>query len=101
MKTKKISAPPKKFKALNQAHLTDEELKAESAGDSKKWKVEHRFSYGWDDAGWTVEGEPQRFNSKNEAEDEIREHIKDQNEAFKRGYMDSKYRRSDYRAVRA
>ena len=41
------------------------------------------------------------FNSKNEAEDEIREHIKDQNEAFKRGYMDSKYRRSDYRAVRA
>lgn len=65
------------------------------------WKVEHQFSYGWDDAGWTVDDEPQRFPTKAEAEAEIREFIKDQHEAFKAGDMDEKYRRSDYRAVPA
>ena len=72
------------------------------------WKVEHQFSYGWDDAGWTVSDVnnpsvaiPQSFNTKKEAEAEIAEFIKDQHEAFKRGDMDEKYRRSDYRAVPA
>lgn len=75
--------------------------------NAKKWKVEHRFSYGWDDAGWTVEdvktrrSEPQRFDFKADANAEIREHIKDQHQAFKAGDMDEKYSRSDYRAVPA
>lgn len=81
---------------------------AKSPKAKVQWKVEHQFSYGWDDAGWTIsdvknpsKSEPMRFNSKKEAEAEINDFIKDQNEAFKRGDMDSKYSRSDYRAVPA
>lgn len=72
------------------------------------WKVEQQFSYGWDDAGWTVSdvnnpsvATPQCFNTKAEAEKEIKEFIKEQHEAFENGDMDEKYRRSDYRAVPA
>lgn len=35
------------------------------------FKVEMRFSYGWDDAGWSSEGAPWRFETMQEAQDEI------------------------------
>lgn len=83
-------------------------MKTKPAKAKRQWKVEHNFSYGWDDAGWTVSdvrnptvSKPQRFNSKAEAEAEITEFIKEQNQAYKRGDMDEKYSRADYRAVPA
>lgn len=59
------------------------------------WKVEHRFDYGWDDAGWTVNDKPQRFPAKTAAEREIREFIEDSKD------LDEPYKRKDFRAVRA
>lgn len=36
------------------------------------WKVEHQFSYGWDDAGWhDDDDQPARFETRSEAQDEI------------------------------
>lgn len=74
---------------------------SKSKAKPRKWKVEHNYSYGWDDAQWTENDQPQRFNSKKEAEAAIREFIRDQHDAVKSGDMDEKYRRSDYRAVPA
>ncbi len=58
-----------------------------------RWKVECLFAHGWDDAEWTVDGEPQRFTSVAEAEAEIDEHIADAAEAG------LEYSRSEYRVV--
>lgn len=64
----------------------------------KKWMVEHSYTYGWDDAEWTVEVDgktvAQRFDTKAEAEAEIDEHVRDCKDAKMSGYS-----RSSYRAV--
>ena len=64
----------------------------------KPWRVEHRFSYGWDDAGWTTDGAPDRFETKREAEAAIDEFIADTADAFRIGYLASAYNRRNYRA---
>lgn len=65
----------------------------------QKWKVEMQFSYGWDDADWgedTDEGRvPTRFDTKKEAEAEIRTFVR---EATADGLLG--YYQKDYRAVR-
>lgn len=63
--------------------------------------VECNFTYGWDDAGWTVNGEPQRFASEADAQAAIDELIKDTEEAVRLGHMEASYDRADYRAVPA
>lgn len=63
--------------------------------------VECNFTYGWDDAGWTVNGKPQRFASEADAQAAIDELIKDTKEAVSLGHMEASYDRSDYRTVPA
>jgi len=66
-----------------------------------KYKVEHNFIYGWDDADWH-EGDdetPWRFDSIEEAEAEIDDFIKSTEEAVESGHMDEPYDREDYRVV--
>lgn len=72
---------------------------------STKWKVEHCYSYGWDDAEWTENAgepdeKPMRFNSKKEAEAEIREHVKMLRYAVKSGNMEGPHFVKDFRAVK-
>lgn len=67
----------------------------------RKFKVERLYSYGWDDAEWTVDGRPQRFSSRAEAQREIDEHCADMREAVRLGHMDSAERRTDFRIVEA
>lgn len=43
----------------------------------KQFKVEYHFGYGWDDAGWQVDDRTMRFNSVEEAQAEINEHVSD------------------------
>ncbi len=67
------------------------------------WKVETKFSYGWDDACWTetvgMVDRPQRFATKADADAAIDEMIVEQHEAVERGNMQEKYNRADYRSV--
>lgn len=64
-----------------------------------KWKVEMLCICGWDDAGWELDGAPERFDTKEEAEVAIDEFIADQHKAADEGMMTDKYDRRDYRAV--
>ena len=64
------------------------------------YKVEIKLCHGkWDDAGWTVDDEPQRFETEAAAWKEIDDLIEDTREAFKRGDLGSPYIRSDFRVV--
>lgn len=65
------------------------------------YMVEHHYSYGWDDAEWSLDDKPERFATKKEANKAITEFIKDQNDAVKAGHMSDRYKRSDYRVVPA
>jgi len=65
-----------------------------------KWKVETKYSYGWDDAGWKVEEDrPLVFDSEEAANKAIDEFVKDVKEAVRLGLMDTEVDRSIYRAV--
>lgn len=59
----------------------------------KKFKVEQRIGFGWDDAEWTVDGQPMRFDSIEEAQAEIDEFI---NDCLDEGMI---YHREDYQVV--
>lgn len=63
------------------------------------FKVECEFTYGWDDAGWTLDGEPWRFATREEAEAEIDELIAMSIDATKRGHILEAYSRKSYRVV--
>ncbi len=65
------------------------------------YKIEAQFSYGWGDAGWMEDNDPMRFKTKVEATQAIMEFIQDAAYAFKKGYSDSKYKRSEFRIVPA
>ncbi len=69
---------------------------------SALWKVEHFFSpnSGWGDAEWTDGDQPMRFDSKAEAEEEIRSHVANCKEAVAYGSMTSAPFIKDFRAVR-
>jgi hypothetical protein len=64
-----------------------------------KYKVERRYTFGWGDADWRINGRPMRFNSIAEAEAEIKEHVRDCREAVRLGYMESAEKRSELRVV--
>jgi hypothetical protein len=64
---------------------------------AKRYYIEHNFSYGWDDAGWTEDEEPLTFATVKQAKQAIREFITEQHQAVADGDMDEKYRLCDYR----
>lgn len=65
-----------------------------------KYKLEHIFSYGWDDFAWLDDGEtPLLYDTKEEAQEDIRELIAVSLEAFKNGDLPEPYNSEDYRVV--
>jgi len=69
------------------------------------YKVEMKFAYGWDDAGWmTDDGTtecPTRFVTRRAAQAEINEHCEMMAEAVKAGDMTDADKPSDFRIVEA
>ena len=63
------------------------------------YMVQERFVYGWDDAGWSNDVGPLRFNTVLEAWDEVDEFLAEANEAFRAGDMTDSYHREDFRVV--
>ena len=67
-----------------------------------KYKLEHNFSYGWDDSAWLDDGEsPLLYDTKEEAQEDIRELIAASVEAFEKGDLPEPYNSEDYRVVPA
>jgi hypothetical protein len=70
-----------------------------------KFLVEHHFSYGWDDAGWSTTTDdngtmvPHLFDTREEAQAEIDDLIESVAEAVAEGDMSDEYDRDDYRIV--
>jgi len=57
-----------------------------------KFFVEHLFLYGWDDAGWTSDDKPLRFNDAEAAQAEIEDHCRMATEAGMSDYRPEHYR---------
>lgn len=65
-----------------------------------KYKLEHNFSYGWDDSAWLDDGEtPLLYESIEEAQEDIRELIAASVEAAEKGDLPEPYNSEDYRVV--
>jgi hypothetical protein len=69
-----------------------------------KFLVEHHFSYGWDDAGWTLTDEddsekPWLFDTEEEAQKAIDEFINEFFDYDIKGEPNSEYDAADYRIV--
>jgi hypothetical protein len=65
-----------------------------------KYKLEHNFSYGWDDSAWLDDGEtPLLYNTKEEAQEDIKELIAASVEAAEKGDLPEPYNLEDYRVV--
>ncbi len=67
------------------------------------YKIELRYFYGWDDAGWTHETDtettPMRFRTANEAQAALDEFFAEVKAAVIAGGMDIEEVRTDYRIV--
>lgn len=69
------------------------------------YKIEMRYIYGWDDAGWEegdgddAELKPLRFHSRSEAQTAINEFLADVKDAVAAGDMDMEENPNDYRIV--
>ena len=67
-----------------------------------KYKLEHNFSYGWDDSAWLDDGEtPLLYETIEEAQEAIKEHISASVEAFEKRDLSEPYNSEDYRVVPA
>ena len=65
-----------------------------------KYKLEHNFSYGWDDSAWLDDGEsPLLYESIEEAQEDIKELIAASVEAAQKGDLPEPYNLEDYRVV--
>jgi hypothetical protein len=64
-----------------------------------RYKVEENMVSGWDDPEWTIDGQPERFNSIEEAEEAIAQFIRDTKEAVALGHMEEEYFRENFRIV--
>lgn len=66
-----------------------------------RYKVETKYFYGWDDAGWTEEtyegSKPLRFESAREAEAELKSFFANVKAAVASGDMDIEENPGDYR----
>jgi hypothetical protein len=71
--------------------------------DAMRFKVQVRYTYGWDDAGWTegvgVESEHLRFQSVNDAQAALEQFFNQVKEAVAAGNTDTEEVREDYRIV--
>ena len=65
----------------------------------KKYKIQELMLSGWQDAEWAIDGEPQLFESIDEAKAEVDEFIKETEEAFKSGNMAEAYSAEAFRIV--
>jgi len=67
------------------------------------YKIETKYTYGWDDAGWTDDIEelsfPTRFETIEDAESELAAFFERVKQAVAEGDMDSEKMRSDFRIV--
>lgn len=63
-----------------------------------RFKIEWNCG-GWEDAGWTEDDKPLRFPTAKAGQRAINSFIKETRDAKRQGYLDSSYRRSDYRVV--
>lgn len=59
------------------------------------YKIEQKFIYGWDDAGWTFNDNAMRFRTHEQGAIAIAEFVKDADHAFGVGH----YTADEYRAV--
>jgi hypothetical protein len=70
-----------------------------------QYKVELRYAYGWDDAGWTDEAEdgprPTRFPSVGAATEALEKFFSAVRAAVRDGNMDAEKDANDYRIVLA
>ena len=68
-----------------------------------QYKVEMKYFYGWDDAGWTEETDeasiPLRFESVHQAQAELGDLFADVKDAVASGDMDIEENPADYRIV--
>jgi len=69
-----------------------------------KYKIELRYSYGWDDAGWTDETvhefKPTRFEAEASAEAALDEFFAEVKGAMALGNMESEHDLCDYRIAK-
>jgi hypothetical protein len=67
------------------------------------FRVEVRYAYGWDDAGWTEDTgsgpEPLRFPTRDAAMAALAEFFKEVRDAVAVGYMDVEERPDNYRVI--
>jgi hypothetical protein len=62
-----------------------------------KYKIQTLFTYGWDDEC----EDAALYDTKEEAEQSIKEMLKDVEYAVSKGYMDEPYSAEDYRVIAA
>lgn len=65
-----------------------------------KWRIEHRYVDHWDDAGWTTNQGPERFDSAKEAQEALDDFIEEARIAAAEGDLFEPIDPGDYR-VRA
>ncbi|MDB6020690.1 MAG: hypothetical protein JWQ04_547 [Pedosphaera sp.] len=68
-----------------------------------QFKIELKYFYGWDDAGWTDEPDgdtkPTRFETVGRAQEALEEHFAHVKTAVAAGNMDTEENPNDYRIV--
>lgn len=65
-----------------------------------KYEIQTQFIYGWENV-WACEGEPEYFDSLEDAQNALDEFFSDVDEDYLNGHLQDPYDRSDYRIVRA
>jgi len=68
----------------------------------EKFKVMRCYIYGWDNGFFDENEEPSLFDTIEDAEESIQEHLKDIESAISKGYMteDSRESRDDFRIMK-
>ena len=68
----------------------------------EKFKVMRCYIYGWDNGFFDENEEPSLFDTIDDAEESIQEHLKDIESAISKGYMteDSRESRDDFRIMK-
>ena len=68
----------------------------------EKFKVMRCYIYGWDNGFFHENEEPSLFDTIEDAEESIQEHLKDIESAISKGYMteDSRESRDDFRIMK-
>ena len=68
----------------------------------EKFKVMRCYIYGWDNGLFDENEEPSLFDTIEDAEESIQEHLKDIESAISKGYMteDSRESRDDFRIMK-